>query len=192
MPPRMDHEARRAELAGAVWRVVREQGVGAVSVRTVAQEAGVAVGSLRHVFPTRAELLEFSTELIVRRATERIAAVPAEDDTVRHAQRVLDELLPLDAERRTEMEVNLALVAEAPALPRLAAIRDEAHEALGALCAQIVEHLSGRPDPDETRRLHALLDGLALHLLHQDPAEDTTWARGLLRAELERIASHHG
>ncbi len=188
MPPRLDHDARRAELAEAVWRVVLEQGVGAASVRTVAQEAGVAVGSLRHVFPTRAELLEFSMELIVRHAGDRIAAVPAQDDPVAQAVAILSELLPLDAQRRAEMEVDLALVAEAPALPRLAAIRDETHHALAGLCARTVEQLSGRPDDTAARRLHVLLDGLALHLLARDADEDAGWAIALLTAELESLA----
>jgi AcrR family transcriptional regulator len=190
MPPRLDRDARRAELAEAVWRVVREQGVGAVSVRTVAQQAGVAVGSLRHVFPTRAELLEFSAELIVQRAAQRVRAVPDDDEPLARAQAVLEELLPLDATRRAEMDVNLALVAEAPALPRLAGIRDEAHAGIATLCQQAVERLGGRADATTVRRLHALLDGLALHLLAQDPEADVSWARSLLRAELERIASH--
>ncbi|TCJ00150.1 TetR family transcriptional regulator C-terminal domain-containing protein [Aeromicrobium sp. IC_218] len=192
MPPRLDVDARRAQLARAVWHVVLTQGVGAVSVRTVAHEAGVAVGSLRHVFPTRAELLEFSAELIVQRAAERVRAVPQDGDPLAHALAVLEELLPLDATRRAEMEVNLALVAEAPALPRLAAIRDEAAAGIALLCRQAVERLGGRDDESTVRRLHALLDGLALHLLSQEPGEDVTWARALLRAELERIASHHG
>lgn len=192
MPARLDVDARRARIARALWHVVLTQGVGAVSVRTVAHEAGVAVGSLRHVFPTRAELLESSMALIVQQAAERVRAVPQDGEPLARSQAVLEELLPLDATRRAEMEVNLALVAEAPALPRLAAIRDEAAEGVARLCRHAVEQLGGPADPSTVRRLHALLDGLALHLLSQDPGEDVTWAQDLLRAELERIASHHG
>jgi hypothetical protein len=89
------------------------------------------------------------------------------------------------------MDVNLALVAEAPALPRLAAIRDEAHAGIAELCRQAVERVGAPADATVVRRLHALLDGLALHLLSQGPDADVTWARTLLRDELERIASHH-
>lgn len=69
MPPRI------TTLARAVWETVHEQGVSAVSVRTVAARAGVAVGSLRHVFPTRAELLRYSGELVVAQVTQRVLAV---------------------------------------------------------------------------------------------------------------------
>ncbi|NKS98836.1 TetR family transcriptional regulator [Rhodococcus hoagii] len=53
-------EERKARLAEAVWRIIAERGISAVSVRTVAAEAGMAVGSLRNLFSTQAELLEFS------------------------------------------------------------------------------------------------------------------------------------
>ena len=55
----IDLTARKAQLAEAVWQVILDRGISAVSVRTVAEQAGLVVGSLRHVFPTRAELLAY-------------------------------------------------------------------------------------------------------------------------------------
>ncbi|RDV46735.1 hypothetical protein DOE76_01460 [Leifsonia sp. ku-ls] len=141
MPRTIDLDARRIQLAEATWRVIRERGVGAVSVRTIAAEAGVVVGSLRHVFPTRAELLEFSARLMIDRATERIAAIEPTGDAVEDAIAVLRELLPLTADTRAELEVNLALIGETPALPQLAGLRDEADAALRALCAALVRRV---------------------------------------------------
>ncbi|ERK69927.1 transcriptional regulator, TetR family, partial [Leifsonia aquatica ATCC 14665] len=140
MPRTIDRDARKAQLAEAVWRVIVERGIGAVSVRTVAAEAGVAVGSLRHIFPTRTELLEFSAELMVDRATARILALPVGDPR-EHALDVLRQLLPLTPDSRAELEVNIALIAEAPALPGLARIRDEADRALTGACLGLVERL---------------------------------------------------
>lgn len=192
MPKRIDREARKAQLAQALWRVIGERGIGAVSVRSVAREAGVVVGSLRHVFPTRAELLKFSAELMVERATARIRAMPQTGDPLRYALQVLKQLLPLEPDSRAELEVNLALIAEAPALPELATIRDYAYQQLAEACAQLVEMLAGRPrDPqivDQARRLHAIVDGLAIHLLTQSPSEDSNWAIDIVRDELARIA----
>ncbi|MBM4515014.1 TetR family transcriptional regulator [Rhodococcus hoagii] len=62
-------------MAEAVWRIIAERGISAVSVRTVAAEAGMAVGSLRNLFSTQAELLEFSAELMVERAAARVTAI---------------------------------------------------------------------------------------------------------------------
>lgn len=191
MPRRIDRDARKEQLGEALWRVVRQRGVGAVSVRTVAEEAGVVVGSLRHVFPTRAELIEFSAELMVQRATGRILATPRNDDPVAYGLALLTHLLPLAPDSRAELEVNLALIAEAPAVPSLASIRDHAAERIEELCLQIATLLTGRVRDDRLvrtgRRLSALVDGLALHLLAAPHAADPAWALDLLREELVRI-----
>lgn len=203
VPRMIDRENRKALLAEAVWRIAQERGIGAVSVRSVAEQAGVVVGSLRHVFPTRAELLAFSAELMVQRATERIQAIPRSDDHQLYALLVLEQLLPLAADSRTELEVNIALIAEAPAQPELRTIRDDAQHRLEELCVQLVELLTSRPRSrhvvQQGRRLHALLDGLAIHLLSQPHADtengatgdDTAaggWAVAILRDEISEIA----
>lgn len=191
MPRTIDHDQRKAQLAEAVWRIVVERGIGAVSVRSVAEEAGVAVGSLRHVFPTRAQLLEFSAELMVQRATDRIRALPPSKDDQQYALEVLMQLLPLDPDSRAELEVNIALIAGAPALPELVTIRNHAHQQLGEACTRLLELLRGRPRDEnilrQARRLHALIDGLALHLVMQPPSEDSGWAIEILREELAHI-----
>ena len=208
MPRRIDLDQRKAQLAEAVWGIIRERGIGAVSVRSVADAAGVAVGSLRHVFPTRTELLSFSAELMVHRATERILAAPRSGDPARDAVLLLSHLLPLEPDSRAELEINIALIAEAPATPELIPIRDQAARAIYGLCHRLVAALAPglnevRVDL-EARRLHALVDGLALHILAEPrdgAAADRDWesephvapGRGswgvqVLREEIDRIA----
>jgi AcrR family transcriptional regulator len=188
----MDRDKRKEQLAEAVWQVIRDRGIGAVSIRSVAAQAGVVVGSLRHVFPTRAELLRFSAELMTRRATERIMATELSGDPRTDAMEIIKHLLPLNAESRAELEVNLALIAEAPAQPELIEIRDHVHQQLGELCVRLVGALAGPLDEasreDRARRLHALIDGLALHLLTRPPAEDPGWAIEILRREITDLA----
>lgn len=198
VPKKIDKNARKEQLAEAVWETIVEDGVAAVSVRNVADRAGVAVGSLRHVFPTRAELVEFSARLMLKAATDRARAIPRGDDPKEHAERVLSEFLPLDSQRRAELEVNLALIAEAPVLPELTRIRNEATLALRSACVIQVERLQGREmgftaalkgegDHRAGARLHALIDGLALHLLVDPERSEETLV--ILRQELDRIAA---
>ena len=191
MPRTIDRDARKAQLAQAVWQVILDRGISAVSVRSVAEQAGVVVGSLRHIFPTRAELLEFSAELMVQRATERVLTVPEGSDLAEYALEVLKNFLPLHADSRAELEVTIALIAESPALPQLIPIRNRAHEELGNACLRLTEKLARRPsDPElieRARHLHAVLDGLAIHLLTEPRGNDSTWATEILRKELARI-----
>ncbi|MCB4208181.1 TetR/AcrR family transcriptional regulator [Arthrobacter sp. UM1] len=200
MPKTIDTAARREEIAEALWAVARDRGVSAVSVRSVAEEAGVAVGSLRHVFPTRAELIQFSAELMTRRVEERIKAEASRpgDEPAESALRVLRHLLPLTEESRAEMEVNLALFAEAPANPGIRTVRDAAYRDLREVCRLVVRRVRGctsaafgdgpGEDEPEARRLHALLDGLALHLLADDGERADAEVLRVLRAEIEALA----
>ena len=53
MPKIVDHETRREEIAEALWRVVRRDGVRAASVRTIAAEAGWSPGAVRYCSVSR-------------------------------------------------------------------------------------------------------------------------------------------
>ena len=170
MPKVVDHEQRRRELAQAVWRVIRRQGIEGVSVRSVALEAGWSPSALRHYFATQSELLGFAMRLVVERIEARIAAIDHATDPRQAVEQVLHELLPLDQERRAENEVWLAFTARALIDPALRDQHNEVHDALHQACARSLETLAaaGRADAGlasghEAERLHALIDGLAVH-----------------------------
>jgi AcrR family transcriptional regulator len=170
MPKIVDHEERRRELALAVWRVIRDQGVDRASVRTVAKEAGWSPGALRHYFTTQSELLAFAMRLVVERIEGRIAALERATDPRKAVEQVLHELLPLDDERRAENEVWLAFTARALVDPELRDLHSEVHDALHEACASSLATLTaarGKPAVPGTalqvERLHALVDGLAVH-----------------------------
>lgn len=189
MPKLIDHEARRDAYGEAVWRVIARDGLSAVSVRSVAAEAGVSAGSLRHLFPSRSDFLEYALELSVERATQRIAArISLGGDPLDLAIDVLEELLPIDSARRHELLTQLALVAAAA--PGLAAIRLRAHREVYRCCVFVLERLAAggllpaSPDPREhAATLHTILDGLALHLLEARAEDAADEARaGLIRS----------
>ena len=130
MPKVVDHEQRRRELGHAVWRVIRRDGVDGASVRTVAEEAGWSPGALRHYFSTQSELLAFAMRLVVERIENRVAALDSAAEPREQVEQVLQELLPLDDERRAENEVWLAFTARALIDPDLRVQHDEVHDAL--------------------------------------------------------------
>ncbi|MFD4367260.1 TetR/AcrR family transcriptional regulator [Rhodococcus sp. NPDC058521] len=194
MPKLIDHEGRQQEIAEAVWRVIRRDGVSAVSVREVAAEAGLSSGSLRHVFASKAELLAYSMQLVHVRARERIIAHVSITDPRSRALAILEEVLPLDETRQCEMEVNLALVSEVPGHPTLRTIALDAHNALRAACALALDGLSrnglfdsARSVEDEALRLHALIDGLAMHLVLGDNDSSEVAAK-TLAAHIDGLA----
>jgi AcrR family transcriptional regulator len=170
MPKIVDREQRRRELGHAVWRVIRRDGVDHASVRAVADEAGWSPGALRHYFATQSDLLAFAMRLVVERIEARVAALDRAADPRRAVEQVLCELLPLDDERRAENEVWLAFTARALVAPELRAQHDDVHDALHQACVTALDTLAtaGHANPRtatavQAERLHALLDGLAVH-----------------------------
>jgi len=72
----------RERILHATLRVIAEGGVGAVTNRRVATEAGVALGSLTYHFPSQTELLRDS---LLRYVEEEVARLGAIADALRAA-----------------------------------------------------------------------------------------------------------
>lgn len=189
MPKQIDVAERKSQLVDAMWSVIHLQGVSAVSLRTVAATAGISAGSLRYVFPTRASLLLYAAQLMVERASERIRAIPRDTDPLGESISMLLNLVPRDDQSRTEMEINVALVAESAAHPDLIAVRDHARLELFNLCYRILGWLRDDASPEviatHAKRLHVLIDGIAFQLLQDDPQGNHGWATELIELELQ-------
>lgn len=190
----MDHAVRRQDLAAALWRVVRDEGIHQVSVRSVAAAAGTSPSALRHYFATQDELLGFALEAMVARVRARLDPVLPTLRGRDGAERLLSELLPLDAERRDEVAIYLAFLVRAHADPRLAAIRDDAEAqsrravryAIG-LVAEAGGLRAGRDPEEEADRLYPMIDGLALHGALWPDRYPPAHLRAVLRAHLEEL-----
>lgn len=194
MPKLIDHDKRQEELAEATWRVIMREGISGVSIRTVAAEAGLSTGSLRHIFPTKSELLAHAMNLVEVRVRSRLAEHVGEADTRTMVLAMISEFLPLDEERRAEMDVNVALIAGAASDALVRRERDLAYEGLRDGCHVMLQHLAAaglvRSDIDmdvETTNLHALIDGLALHMLIRDAQAFNTQAVRSIAAHLDSL-----
>jgi len=201
MPKIVDHDARREEIAEALWRVVRRDGIRAASVRTIAAEAGWSAGAVRYYFPDQDGLLSFAMDLVSRRVTDRVSAIEPKGSVETIVLRYLDEVLPLDAERRAEFDVWLAFMAQARAESGAGALQEhlsKVHNELRQLCESLLHSLAdagvlkdGLDLRREVELLHALLDGLALHAAIQPDRTTPTRLRQLMRRHLESLMAEN-
>jgi hypothetical protein len=132
--------------------------------------------------------------VIIDRIEARIAALPAEQAPRRRAELVLAELLPMNPERRVENEVWLAFTARAMVDPQLRALRDRSYDALREGCRALVGGLleAGTPGRDvevETGRLHALVDGLAVHAAMRPDLNTPDRIRAVITRHLDELES---
>ena len=180
-PRVVDPVARRRAVAEAVFRVVVRDGVEQASLRNVALEAGLAIGSIRHYFDSHDDMIIFAVEALIHSIDQRIFAhVQALGDRTgdlrRPGERVLSEVLPLDERRRDEAVLWLAFATAARTRPSLVPHAEQLYDGLRALCrrALTVMRESGTVAPSldiplETERLASLLNGLTVDgVLHPD------------------------
>ncbi|MGV9887916.1 TetR/AcrR family transcriptional regulator [Streptomyces sp. NPDC003395] len=193
MPKVVDPQARRAAVAEAVWRLILSRGLEGVSVRSVAKEAGLSTGALRHYFAGQSDVLTFAMQLVIDRVRARVQALEPQPDAGATVLRAVEELLPLDAERRAEAEVWLAFTVRAQTDPALRALRDTSYELLHDLCHRLVEALR-QDDPGtdsdlrvEGERLYALIDGLVVHCVIRPDRATPSLMRDVIARHLSEL-----
>ena len=220
MPNFVDAALRRQEVVEAVFRIVAADGLERASLREVADEAELAVGSVRHYFASSDELLAHSFGVVVDRIVRRLTAADdrlaeAQPGTPEHHQGVLtllSEFLPLDEERAVDACVWMAFKTAARTKPFLAPEADRSHRAVAAIVGRLVLDLSSAAGSDtatsaaadtdaagdqqrlvtEAERLLATLDGLTLHALLQPEWMTAQMCRDVLESHLTGLGSYAG
>jgi AcrR family transcriptional regulator len=185
MPKKVDHLARRTQIADALMRLAATQGLEAVSLRHVATEAGVSTGMVQHYFRTKDEMMTFALDVVSDRVQQRLAADRlGEDPPPKSVVRaLLIQLLPLDEPRRLEGHLTLAFLAYAAVKPDIAATLREGTAQMRAFIADQIRAARAGSDADTdparagsganidpahaATALLALVEGLGLHVLGQ-------------------------
>jgi AcrR family transcriptional regulator len=204
VPKIVDAAVRRQEVVEAVFRIIAADGLERASLREVADEAGLAVGSVRHYFSSSDELLAHSFGVVVDRITGRLAG--AREDvmllvpgTAEHREGVLtllSQFLPLDEERAVDACVWMAFKNAARIRPFLAAEADRSHRAVAAVVGWLIMELRQPEDDDgegqqslvtEAERLLATLDGLTMHALLQPEWMTAEMCRDVLASHLQSL-----
>ncbi|WP_326569688.1 TetR family transcriptional regulator C-terminal domain-containing protein [Amycolatopsis rhabdoformis] len=195
MPKVVDGEQRRAEIADAVLRLAARDGLAAVSLRAVATESGLNIGSVRHYFDGQRDLMRFAmrstidrvtARLDLRRAALRPLAELSASDAVAQLTDFLAELLPLDAPRLAEATVLVEFLVTARTDPDLTELAAEALGGTLALARRITSAL-GHSDDLEAHRLAALLDGLTFRAVLGPEVTPPSVCRLVLQAHLASL-----
>ncbi|GEM48362.1 TetR/AcrR family transcriptional regulator [Deinococcus cellulosilyticus] len=171
MPRIVNHDDRRAELAQAIWSLIRKQGLSGVTLRNLSEESGWSSGAIRHYLPNREAILNFGAEHLNRRIEEHLRSLPHSPDFRQSLLNFLEFMLPVDDEPRLWMEVWLAYVGEAVIEQSYADTQGLLYRNLNALFVQIFKDFAQagwqlrHPPEQAANQLHALLDGLSIHVL---------------------------
>ena len=169
MPKIINHEKKKEQIIQYAFDSIVENGVKGSTVRQIAKLAEMTPGQIRYYFPNHSELLNAvmsTVELKVRRRIE-VIFMSENLNTIDKVKASLLSVLPLDQERLADMEVWMAF-------------RYDIHEygqstlddGINQLCNSVLtllknEHLlkDNLNIHLNSMKLHALIDGLALHKL---------------------------
>ena len=206
MPKIIDANDRRKLVADAVFAIVVREGFGRVSLRAIADETGLAIGSVRHYFTATDEIVRFALDALVERISARMqghleallpdldSGILSSDEARDKTVEFLSELLPLDERRRRESVVWLAFEEEARTSPDLADVFAASVVGTRRLMARMLDSMSRRGsvssslDLDlETDALAALVDGLTLRSTLHPEVLSPRRAQAVLAAHLEEL-----
>jgi AcrR family transcriptional regulator len=168
VPKQVDREQRRRALAEAVFSVIGSHGFEAVSLRDVADQAGVSMGAVQHYFASKDDMLLFALNQMRGRVMDRLQAAVGRlvEPTRREIIRLgACAMLPVDEPGRQEACVNVAFFAAATVTPAYA---DLLREGYGRILAVTQAELRAAADAGELAEgVDADREATALYFLAQ-------------------------
>ncbi|MCR3720283.1 MULTISPECIES: TetR/AcrR family transcriptional regulator [Prauserella salsuginis group] len=194
MPPRIEPEHRRRQVIEAAFRIVVAAGLEGLSLRKVAEEAGLNIGSVRHYFDGHLDLLAAAAQEAGDRMARRLAKHPVEQlgelrgtDALDAVQALIEEVLPLDEQRRDETIVVVELVMASRTRPVFHEMAERMGTDLADVLQMALQALGVRAPGTESARLAALISGMTVEAVtpHSEFGPDVI--RATLRAQLEAL-----
>ncbi|WP_278913319.1 TetR/AcrR family transcriptional regulator [Deinococcus wulumuqiensis] len=188
MPRIVDHDQRRQELVHHVWALIRREGLDGVTIRNLSRQSGWSSGAIRHYLPTHDSILTFAAEQLARAVEQELRALPLQGPPQAQLESFLLALLPLSGPSREWTEVWLAFASAAVRGEQYADAHGILYRDLHATLLNIMRSLAQAEllrteTPEQAAAgLHALIDGLCLHLLMRQLTPDEA-----KRALLQRV-----
>jgi AcrR family transcriptional regulator len=194
MPRLVDHAERRDAFGRAALQVIARDGLGGLTMGTVAKQAGTSVGLVQHYFSSKDELLLFAHRRVASRFDSWLESIKLDGPVGPVVYEALLRLLPLDRERRDDMRVRLAFSAAGANDPRLAEYQAERHNYLRRRLAQAIDraqnHGEVATDVDSKIAaiiLAALVTGLGSQMITDPKRLPPSVAVAALRSHLSSL-----
>ena len=196
MPPRVGiHEAaRRAQILRAARTCIVALGYERVTVRDVAEQAGVSTGMIVHYFGDKDTLLEAALlDKVQDTGIAFRAALTGAQTAWEQLERLIVASVPETEEVRDEWRLWLTFWGEVTRNERLRAVSERQHRRWTRFLSRIIAEgiASGEfapVDPHATAtQLAALIDGLAIQATLQNPTLSPTQMRELCLNALRQL-----
>lgn len=194
MPARIDPEQRRQQVIEDAFRLVVADGIESVSLRKVADESGLNIGSVRHYFDGHHDLLTAAAEEAGERMGRRLAEHPVDalrglrdDAAVDALQALVETVMPIDDARRAEAIIVVELIMASRTSPAFRAMSERMGADLSSVMRSALDALD-LPGPDlAAAQLVAVIGGLTIDAVTPHGALGADRLREVLRAHLRLL-----
>lgn len=157
VPRIVDHAERRAEIDRVVWEIIATDGIGAVTLRSIAARGGISMGRVQHYFPTRDHIVRHALTSLIGLAA---STHPVPADRTEALRMLLTHAIPRTEAERLGSKVWYAYLAEAITDPAIAEPIGEALRGAEDLATTLLDG-----DRARARVLLAAADGIAYRTL---------------------------
>ncbi|WP_169507498.1 TetR/AcrR family transcriptional regulator [Paenibacillus harenae] len=174
MPKIVDHDKRKQLIADAMIRAINQVGLEKITVRKIAEEAGLSMGSVQYYFPAQHDLYIYAMELIAQRIKKRILSIARDDMPVeKKVIAIMKQLISSEsADQKVEGEVWLSFSMMALRDAQLEALSHELFRTTRELLRKLLatlrdrQYLGAALDIElEAVNLHAFIDGITLQTI---------------------------
>lgn len=109
MPKIINHAERKDQIVEAMFRIIHYNGFEKATLREIAREAGLSLGSVQHFFPKQKDIYTFAMDVIYQRFEERMErAVQVHQGALENAVRMLKQIVHVNTEEeRMENDIWL-------------------------------------------------------------------------------------
>ena len=194
MPARIDAEERRQHVIESAFRLIEAEGIEGLTLRKVADAANLNIGSVRHFFNGAEDLLTAAAQEAGNRMEQRLMHHPVEqlrgltgESALTALQHLLEQVLPVDKDRRSESIVVLELIRASRTQTVFASpaaqMGSDLHDIIAAALACLEV-----PNPSAAaRQISALIGGLTLDTVTPHGALTVYQLRSTLRDALRNL-----
>jgi TetR/AcrR family transcriptional repressor of bet genes len=157
MPKKVDHAARKTEIANAALEAIAERGLDDVRMVDIARATEATTGRLVHYFPDKDAMLLAALDEIMVRLLARSSAKASRRDTISE----IAEALPLDAQSRRDWRIWLQFWGRAMHNPTFGPRHEDYYRQItGALSARLREYATSAKADALADAIVAAVDGI--------------------------------
>ncbi|MDQ0159968.1 TetR/AcrR family transcriptional regulator [Alkalibacillus salilacus] len=197
MPKKIDHTERKDHIIEAMFRIVHRSGFEKATLREIAKEAGLSLGSVQHFFPKQGDIYIDAIEEIYSRFKARMDEIAHHDDEniFDNAVRMIKQIVQASTEEeRMENDIWMKFSIMATMNPDYHEAKNKSREVNYSFAKEIVMMLSenGFLSKDESideaaNTLTIFIHGLVFETVMYDGLYDEEKVDGEVRRYLNGI-----